>query len=90
MAEIKMTEEIREKMLGLLPFDNEATVEYTPYQFKVKDFPEEYVPVFTQRPYKEGEIKKGGLNPKPSQPRPSKPPKGQDTPKQSSGKDNRR
>jgi len=56
MAEVRMTEEIRQKMLGLLPFDNEATVEFTPAQYE-GDFPEEYKPIFIQRGYKEGEMK---------------------------------
>jgi hypothetical protein len=56
MAEVKMTEELRQKMAGLLPFDKDATIEYTPPHYYSPDFPEEYRPVFTQRGYKEGEI----------------------------------
>jgi len=57
MAELRMTEEIRKKMLGLLPFDNSASIDYTPKQYFADDFPEEFRPVFKQRGFSEGEIK---------------------------------
>jgi len=57
MAELRMTEEIRKKMLGLLPFDNSASIDYTPQQYFADDFPEEFRPVFKQRGFSEGEIK---------------------------------
>ena len=49
MAEMRLTEEIREQMLGLVPFSADSTIEHTPDIFKKRKIPPKYTPIFTVR-----------------------------------------
>jgi len=66
MAEKRLSAELRQELLGLLPFSVDAKTEYTPRQFRKKKkegevetekyvIPEEFRPVFTMRCYNKGE-----------------------------------
>lgn len=49
----RMTDELREKMLGIMPFTSDGRIDYTPPQYDV--LPEEWRPVFELRSFSEGE-----------------------------------
>ena len=51
--------DIREQMLGLLPFDNEAMDEFTPKDFM--EIPEKYRPIFVLKPWTQSEKEKTQL-----------------------------
>jgi len=62
MAEKRMTPEEKQSLLGLLPFSDQATLEYTPAPYKKKRedgtyaIPQKYWPVFTLRTMARKEI----------------------------------
>ena len=45
--EMVLTDDIREKMLGIMPFSDAELIEFEPPQFKERGIPEEFTPVFT-------------------------------------------
>ena len=49
MTERKLTDEVREQLLGVLPFSVSSTIEHTPKTYD--EIPEEYRPVFKLRPF---------------------------------------
>jgi len=55
MADIRMTREMREELLGLLPFSTKATLDYVPAPYMLKNDQDEFVvpdelrPTFTLR-----------------------------------------
>jgi len=51
MSELKLDEETKKSLIGLMPFSQEATTEFTPEIFKKLDIGEEFKPVFTQRSF---------------------------------------
>lgn len=55
MAEIVLTEEMRQKLLGVLPFSYDSTHEYTPSMCKVEGVPSDFIPVFMLRGLKRDE-----------------------------------
>jgi hypothetical protein len=54
MAEFKLDAKYRKALLGLMPFSQEGTLDYTPEGFD--ELPEEIRPVFKLRALKRGEI----------------------------------
>ena len=54
-----ITDEIKKQLIGLLPFDADATEEYTPTPFE--KVPEKFRPVFTIRPLKQVERERMSL-----------------------------
>lgn len=55
-----LTDEVRNELLGAIPFSSEVAIAYTPARFKDKKVPEEYVPVFKLRSFNIQERKKAG------------------------------
>lgn len=49
MPDIRMTDEIREQLYGVLPFSQDSSVEYIPQAFK--DVPDDFRPVFILRSF---------------------------------------
>lgn len=62
MSDRRLTEEIRKKLIGLNPFNQKSTIDFTPTFYKKKNedgdynIPQEYWPVFSVRPYTQGEL----------------------------------
>ena len=51
MEQLTLTPEIKERMLGLLPFSADGKMNFTPDRFKLRiDLPPEFVPEFVLRP----------------------------------------
>ena len=56
MAGLKLTEEHRQALLGLMPFTQNGTIEYTPKAFEKLDIPKNKKPVFKMRAYNKDEM----------------------------------
>jgi len=48
---MKLDKNLRKKMLGLLPFDENSIEKYTPKEFSNKDIPEDFKPIFHLKPW---------------------------------------
>lgn len=46
MESVKMTDEIRQKLLGIAPFSTDSTVSYTPPRYQIAELPKEFTPIF--------------------------------------------
>jgi hypothetical protein len=55
MADYVLDEKTRKSLLGLMPFSQKGTIDYTPEQFA--NFPENVRPIFKQRSFTREEIK---------------------------------
>jgi hypothetical protein len=54
MEQHKMTDEMKNKLVGLLPVNNDFTINFTPEAYK--DIPDEFKPVFVLKPWNNKEV----------------------------------
>jgi hypothetical protein len=56
MGDVILTDEIRDKLLGVAPFSIDSTYDYiSKYHKSLKDLPESFIPVFTISPFNKEE-----------------------------------
>jgi len=55
VAELKITDELREKLKGLMPFSQAGVIDYTPAQFLSAGLEADQIPVFTHRCFTQAE-----------------------------------
>jgi len=56
MAGLKLTEEHRQALLGLMPFTQNGTIEYTPKAFEKLDIPKNKKSIYIMRAYNKDEM----------------------------------
>jgi len=55
VAELKITDDLREKLKGLMPFSQAGVIDFTPAQFLKAGLEKDQIPVFTHRCFSQAE-----------------------------------